>query len=210
MSIIQGSPEWFAARLGKVTASRVADLTAKTKSGYSTSRANYMAELIVERLTGARAEGFTSAAMQWGTDNEADARIAYEFAKDATVAEVGFVSHPRIDASGASPDGLVGEDGLVEIKCPLTATHLETLLGQATPGRYVTQIQWQLACTGRQWCDFVSFDPRLPESMQLFVQRINRDDKRINELETEVAAFLLEMAVKLSQLNSLYGLQDAA
>lgn len=210
MNIIQGSPEWFAARLGKVTASRVADLTAKTKSGYSTSRANYMAELIVERLTGTRAEGFTSAAMQWGTDNEADARIAYEFAKDATVFEVGFVSHPSIDASGASPDGLVGEDGLVEIKCPLTATHLETLLGQATPARYVTQIQWQLACTGRKWCDFVSFDPRLPEAMQLFVQRVERDDKRINELETEVASFLLEMAVKLSQLNSLYGLQDAA
>lgn len=210
MNIIQGSDAWFQARLGKVTASRVADLAAKTKSGYSTSRANYMAELIVERLTGARAEGFISAAMQWGTDNEADARIAYEFAKDATVTEIGFVTHPSIDASGASPDGLIGADGLVEIKCPLTATHIETLLGQSTPGRYVTQIHWQLACTGRAWCDFVSFDPRLPEAMQLFVQRVERDDKRINELETEVAGFLQELATKISKLNSLYGLQDAA
>lgn len=208
--IIQGSEAWRQERLGRVTASRVADLVAKTKSGYSTSRANYMAELLIERLTGARAESFISPAMQWGTDNEADARIAYEFATDAMVTEIGFVVHPTIDASGASPDGLVGDDGLVEIKCPLTATHVETLLGQSTPGRYVTQIQWQLACTGRKWCDFVSFDPRMPESMQLFIQRIHRDDKQINELETEIASFLLELAVKLSQLNSLYGLQEAA
>jgi putative phage-type endonuclease len=211
VNIIQGSEAWFQARLGRVTASRVADLVAKTKSGYSTSRANYMAELIVERLTGARvAEGFTSAAMQWGIDNEPDARIAYEFATAAMVTEIGFVGHPSIDAGGASPDGMIGADGLVEIKCPLTATHIETLLGQSTPGRYVTQIQWQLACTGRQWCDFVSFDPRLPEAMQLFVQRLERDDKRIIELETEVAGFLHELATKISKLNSLYGLQDAA
>jgi len=208
--IIQGSAEWFAIRLGKVTASRVADIVAKTKSGYSTSRANYMAELIAERLTGTSAESYTNAAMQWGTDNEPKARLAYEFQTDTAVQQVGFVVHHKIDASGASPDGLIGEDGLVEIKCPNTATHLDTLLGQSVPAKYVTQIQWQMACTGRKWCDFVSFDPRMPEAMQLFIKRIERDDAKIKELEGEIAAFLLEMAVKLSQLTSLYGQQEAA
>ena len=208
--IIQGSPEWHAIRLGKVTASRVADVIAKTKTGASASRANYMAELIAERLTGEPAEKFTNIAMQWGTEKEPDARSAYEFRTDATVREIGFVIHPTIDASGASPDGLVNDDGLVEIKCPNTATHLDTLLGQEVPAKYITQMQWQMSCTGRKWCDFVSFDPRLPESMSLFVKRVQRDDKRIKELETEVAGFLLEMSVKLSQLNSLYGLAEAA
>lgn len=207
--IIQGSPEWFAIRLGKVTASRVADVVAKTKTGPGASRANYMAELIAERLTNEPAEKFTNAAMQWGTEKEPDARAAYEFRTDATVTEIGFVVHPKIDASGASPDGLIGDNGLIEIKCPGTATHLETLLGQAVPAKYLTQMQWQMACTGREWCDFVSYDPRLPESMCLFIKRVARDAARINELETEVAAFLLEMSIKLSQLNSLYGLQDA-
>lgn len=208
--IVQGSPEWFAIRLGKVTASRVADVVAKTKTGPAASRANYMAELIAERLTGEPAEKFTNAAMQWGTEKEPEARAAYEFRTDATVTEIGFVVHPKIDASGASPDGLIGDDGLLEIKCPGTATHLETLLGQAVPAKYLTQMQWQMACTGRKWCDFASFDPRLPESMCLFVKRVVRDDKRISELENEVAGFLLEMSIKLSELNSLYGLQDAA
>ncbi len=148
--------------------------------------------------------------MQWGTEKEPDARAAYEFRTDATVAEIGFVVHPKIDASGASPDGLVGTDGLVEIKCPNTAGHLETLLGQEIAGKYITQMMWQMACTGRAWCDFVSYDPRMPENMRLFIKRVPRDDARIAELESEVAAFLLEMAVKLSQLNSLYGLEKAA
>jgi putative phage-type endonuclease len=208
--IIQGSDEWKRLRLGKVTASRVADVVAKTKSGYSASRANYAAQLIAERLTDTVAESYTNAAMQHGTEPEPEARSAYEFYQGVTVTEVAFVAHPSIDQAGCSPDGLVDGDGLVEIKCPQTATHLETLLGQAAPGKYETQIQFQLACTGRKWCDFVSYDPRMPENMRLFIKRVARDDKRINELETEVAAFLLELAVKLSQLNSLYGLQDAA
>lgn len=208
--IIQGSAEWHAIRLGKVTASRVADVVAKTKSGPAASRANYMAELIAERLTGEPAEKFTNVAMQWGTEKEPDARAAYEFRTDATVTEIGFVIHPKIDASGASPDGLVGADGLIEIKCPNTASHLDTLIGQEIAAKYVTQMQWQMACTARKWCDFVSYDPRLPESMRLFVKRVARDDKHIHELESEIAGFLLEMSVKLSQLNSLYGLQDAA
>ena len=208
--IVQGSPEWFAIRCGKVTASRVADVVAKTKSGPSTSRANYMAELIAERLTGQPAERFSNAAMAWGTEKEPEARDAYCFYRGETVKEVGFIHHPTIEQSGCSPDGLVGDDGLVEIKCPNTANHLDTLLGQMVPSKYINQIQWQLACSGRQWCDFVSYDPRLPENMRLFIKRMPRDEKRIAELETEVAGFLLEVAVKLSQLNSLYGLQDAA
>jgi putative phage-type endonuclease len=208
--IIQGSEEWHAIRCGRVTASRVADVVAKTKSGWGASRANYAAELIAERLTGEPAERFTNAAMQWGTDHEPDARAAYEFFRDAAVVEIGFVDHPSIAMTGASPDGLVGEDGLVEIKCPNTATHLDTLLSQTVPAKYVTQMLWQMACTGRKWCDFVSFDPRLPESMSMFVKRVERDDKRIAELETEVAAFLEEISAKIEQLNSLYGMKEAA
>lgn len=208
--IIQGSDAWKQLRLGRVTASRVADVVAKTKSGYSTSRANYAAQLIAERLTGTVAESFTNAAMQHGTETEPEARAAYEFYQGVTVEQVAFVPHPSIDQAGCSPDGLIDSDGLVEIKCPNTATHLETLLGQSVPGKYETQIQFQLACTGRKYCDFVSYDPRMPENMRLFIQRVKRDDKRISELETEVAGFLLELAVKLSQLNSLYGLEDAA
>jgi putative phage-type endonuclease len=208
--IEQGSPEWKSLRCGKVTASRVADVVAKTKTGYSASRANYLAQLIAERLTGTPAETYTNAAMQHGTETEPEARAAYEFYQGVTVEQIAFVPHPKIDQAGASPDGLVNADGLVEIKCPNTATHLETLLGQAVPGKYDTQIQFQLACTGRKWCDFVSYDPRMPEHMRLFIKRVARDDKRINELETEIAGFLLEMAVKLSELNSIYGEKEAA
>lgn len=207
--ILQGSPEWFAIRVGKVTASRVADVVAKTKTGWSASRANYMAQLIAERLTGDPAETFTNGAMQWGTDTEPQARRAYAFYTDATVTEVGFVRHPTIGNSGASPDGLVGDDGLVEIKCPNTATHLDTLLGQTVPAKYVTQIQWQIACTGRAWCDFVSFDPRLPEAMSLFVQRVPRDDAMIAELEAQVVEFLSELDAKMSALRAKYDPEPA-
>lgn len=208
--IIQGSDQWKALRLGKVTASRVADVVARTKTGYGASRANYMAQLIAERLTNTVAESYTNAAMQHGTETEPEARAAFEFYQGVTVEQIAFVPHPRIDQAGCSPDGLIGDDGLVEIKCPNTATHLETLLGQAVPSKYETQMQFQMACTGRKWCDFVSYDPRMPENMRLFIKRLPRDDKRIAELEGEIAAFLLEMAVKLSELNSLYGEKEAA
>lgn len=208
--IIQGSPEWFALRVGKVTASRVADVIAKTKTGWGASRANYMAELIAERLTGEPAEKYTNAAMAWGTEKEPDARAAYEFFRDAHVVEVAFINHPVIGMTGASPDGFVGDHGLVEIKCPNTATHLDTLLSQSIPGKYVTQMLWQMACTGRQWCDFVSYDPRLPEAISLFVKRVERDDKEIADLEAKVAEFLGELDRKLAQLNDLYGAKEAA
>jgi putative phage-type endonuclease len=210
MTVIeQGSADWFAMRLGKVTASRVADVIARTKSGYSASRANYAAQLIAERLTGNVAEGYSNAAMQWGTEQEPEARLAYEFRTDVDVQEVAFVDHPAIKNSGASPDGLVSDDGLVEIKCPNTATHLETLQGEAIPGKYETQMLWQMACTGRQWCDFVSFDPRLPENMRLFVKRLPRDDGRIAELEADVAAFLSEIDATVAELIRKYGLPAA-
>lgn len=201
----QRSDEWFAARLGKVTASRVADVVARTKTGYGASRANYLAELVAERLTGVKAEGFTNAAIQWGTDQEPEARLAYEFRTDAAIEEVGFIPHPAIEMSGASPDALVGDDGLAEIKCPNTSTHIETLLTGVIPSRYETQMLWQMACTGRAWCDFASFDPRLPEEMRLFVKRFYRDDARIAELEEEVRTFLFELDTTVRRLVKLYG-----
>ena len=201
--IEQGSPEWFAQRLGKVTASRVADVIAKTKTGYSTSRDNYMAQLVCERMTQTVAESFTNAAMQWGTETEPLARAAYEAHADVLVDEVPMIAHPTIEAAGASPDGLVGDDGLVEIKCPNTATHIDTLLSQTVPGKYNTQMQWQMACTGRQWCDFVSFDPRMGDGLQLFVKRVPRDNAYIQMLEEEVKKFLVELDNKITKLNDL-------
>jgi putative phage-type endonuclease len=201
--IEQGSPEWFAQRLGKVTASRVADVIAKTKTGYSTSRDNYMAQLVCERMTGVVAESFTNAAMQHGTDTEPLARAAYEAHADVLVDEVAMITHPTIEAAGASPDGLVGDVKQLEIKCPNTATHIDTLLSQTVPGKYNTQMQWQMACTGRQWCDFVSFDPRMSDGLQLFVKRVLRDDAYIAMLEEEVKKFLVELDGKIMKLNEL-------
>lgn len=198
--IEQGTPEWFAQRLGKVTASRVADIIAKTKTGAAASRGNYMAQLVAERLTGQPAESFKSAAMQFGTDTEPMARMAYETQIGMLVDEVAMIPHPTIEMSGASPDGLVGHDGLVEIKCPNTSTHIETLLDEKVPSKYVTQMMWQMACTGRAWCDFVSFDPRMPEDMQLFIKRVPRDNEMIASLETEVVKFLGELDELLAKL----------
>jgi putative phage-type endonuclease len=208
--MIQGSEEWRLARCGWVGASRVADIIAKTKSGWSASRANYMAQLIAERLTGKPMETFTSEAMQWGTETEDKARTIYAFMYDAEIEQTGFVKHPRIPMAGASPDGFIGDAGLLEIKCPNTATHIDTLLGHSVPGKYVTQMQFQMACTGRSWCDFVSYDPRLPEHMSLFVHRVPRDDKLIGELEDQVEQFLADLDKKLSQLNERFAVRDAA
>lgn len=198
----QRTDDWFQARLGKVTASRVADVVAKTKSGYSASRDNYMADLIVERLTGQKASSFSNAAMEWGTEQEPNARAAYSARTGELVEEVGFIDHPTIALSGASPDGLVGE-GIVEFKCPNTATHLEYLLADKAPEKYVTQMQWQMACTGRPWCDFVSYDPRLPEHLQMLTVRVPRNEVRIIELEDEVRKFLAELDDKVKKLQEL-------
>lgn len=204
--VIQGTAEWFAMRAGKVTASRVADVIAKTKTGWGAGRANYMADLMVERLTGTCGPSFTNAAMQWGTDQEPNARAAYIAKTGDDVAEIAFVDHPAIQMTGASPDGLVGDFGLIEIKCPNTATHIETLISKSIPTKYQTQMAWQMACTGRDWCDFVSYDPRLPDEMQLFVQRYDRDDTYIASLEKDVKDFLGELDQKLIALkDSLSG-----
>jgi len=201
----QGTQEWLLARCGKVTASRVADIMAKTKSGYSASRGNYMAELVCERLTGVPTDTFKSAAMEWGTAQEPHARAAYEAVGGVLVEEVGFVPHPSIPDAGASPDGLVGSVGLIEIKCPYTATHIETLLSGKVPDRYNTQMQWQMACTGRTWCDYVSYDPRMPENMRLFLARVFRDQSAILAMETEVLTFIHELTDKVAALKLHYG-----
>lgn len=202
--IEQRSREWFALRCGKATASRIADIVSRTKTGWGASRASYAAQLVAERMTGVVEDGPTSAAMQWGCNTEAEARDAYRLMADADVDEVGFVNHPTIVMSGASPDGLVGTEGLIEIKCPNTATHISTLLAAKIPTKYQVQIQWQLACTGRAWCDFVSYDPRLPDAMRLFVRRIPRDDAAIAELEAQVRAFLAEIDETIEAICMLY------
>jgi putative phage-type endonuclease len=198
----QRTDDWFAARLGKVTASRVADVIAKTKTGYGAGRANYMADLVVERLTGQKASSFTNAAMEWGTEQEPNAKAAYAAKTGILVEDVGFIDHPTVAMSGASPDGLA-EDGLVEIKCPNTATHLEYIFDGKPPQKYITQMQWQMACVGKPWCDFVSYDPRLPERLQLLVVRVPRDDDYIKMLEQEVTAFLRELDDKLNKLEKV-------
>lgn len=203
MSADQGTDAWIAERCGKVTASRMADVMATIKTGEAASRANYRAELVAQRLTGQVAENFTNAAMQWGTDNEPFARAEYEIQRGVIVEETGFIQHPSIPMSGASPDGLVGSDGMVEIKCPNTATHIDYLLKGAVPAKYQPQMLWQMACTGRKWCDFASYDPRMPVELQLFVVRFERDDLRLKEAETEVIAFLGEVESTVKALERL-------
>ena len=207
---IQGTDQWKAERCGRLTASRLADALAKIKTGWGASRDNYAAELVAERLTGVPYESYTSPAMQWGKDTEALARRAYAFHEDAEIQEAGFVPHPTIAMSGASPDGLVGDDGLVEIKAPLTATHIKTLRGASIDGKYLTQMMWQMACTGRLWCDWVSFDPRLPEEMNYFCKRVTRDDALIAKLETDAKVFLSEVDALVAELSRIYLRREAA
>lgn len=200
----QRTDDWFAARAGKATASSIYKILAKTKTGYGADRENYAAQLVAERLTGKPADSYSNAAMQWGIDTEASAREAYAIKIDDKPVEIGFVDHPAIAWSGASPDGLVGFDGLVEIKCPNTATHIRTLNGAAIDKKYMLQMQWQMACTEREWCDFVSFDPRLPDEMQMHVRRVERDDALLAEIEAEVTKFLDEVAATVAQLEATY------
>ena len=201
--VVQGSPEWHQQRLGKATASRISDIVAKTKTGYSTSRANYMAQLVVERMTQTVAESYSNAAMEWGVENEQFARAAYEAKTGNMVDQVSAIDHPRIAMSAASPDGLVDDDGCLEIKCPNTATHIDTILGDEPAKKYYDQMQWQMVCTNRKWCDFVSFDPRMPSHLQLFIKRIERNDLYIAELEKEVVKFLAEVDDKVKKLNEI-------
>jgi predicted phage-related endonuclease len=169
-----------------------------------------MAELIIERLTGQPVEGYQNEAMRWGLEKEPEARGAYEIMYDVDVEPVGFIPHPFICDCGCSPDGAVGNLGLVEIKAPNTATHIDTLLTERIPDKYLKQMQLQLACTGRDWCDFVSYDPRVPSSMRFWAKRVSRDPDLIAELEDEVRAFLAELQGKVAELRRRYELEEAA
>ena len=196
--IQQGTPEWHQLRAGKVTASRVADILAQTRTGPSASRQNYLIELALQRSTGTIEPSYTNAAMEWGTQTEPQARVAYEVETGNFVDQVAFIDHPTIANFGCSPDGLIGDDGLIEIKCPNSATHWEYFKAKKPPQKYVTQIQTQLCVTGRKWCDFVSFDPRMPSRSQLLIVRVDRDDAFIAEIEEKVKQFLSEVEVEVN------------
>lgn len=197
---LQRTPEWMALRIGKVTGSRVADVLAEIKKGESAARRNYRVDLAGQTLTGLAVEKLVSKEMQWGTDQEPFARAAYEYQQNVMVSSIGFAVHPGMERFGVSPDGFVGDDGLIEIKCPTTATHLGYLLQNEVPADYQPQMLAAMACTGRQWCDFVSFDPRMPPHLQLFVKRFERDNARITEIEGKVEAFLREVDEVLQAL----------
>jgi putative phage-type endonuclease len=202
--IEQGTQEWLELRKGKVTASRVADILAKTKTGVSASRANYLMELAIQRVTGVIEESYTNTAMQWGKDNEGTARALYEAKADVFVDQVPFIDHPTVEGFGCSPDGLVGTDGLVEIKCPNSTTHWEYFKKNVPPQKYVIQMQAQMACTNTQWCDFVSYDPRMPERSQLLIVRVARDDSFINDVMIpEITTFLNEVEVEVNLMKGI-------
>ena len=204
--IEQRTDDWFAARLGKVTASSLYKVLAKTKTGYGADRGNYMTQLVLERVTGSKAESYTNASMQWGIDQEPFARAAYEATTGVMVDEVGFIPHPTIEAAGASPDGLVGDDGMVEIKCPDSKTALECWLSEnPVDGKYFAQMQWQMRCANRSWCDYVVFDPRMPAKAQLFIKRVERDNAWLETAEAEVQKFLAEVDAKVAALKSIIG-----
>jgi putative phage-type endonuclease len=204
--IEQRTEEWFQQRLGKVTASRISDVIAKTKTGVSTSRQNYLVQLVSERITGKKGDSFVNQAMLDGIERESAARELYMRTRGVSVTEVGFFDHPTIAMSGASPDGAVNSEeegkyaGLIEIKCPIETTHTNTLMSKSVPSKYIPQMQWQLACTGAKWVDFVSYNPNFPEELQLFVARVDRDDTYIGELEAEVIKFLDEVEQTIIKL----------
>lgn len=194
------NPEWKALRVGKPTASRMSDLMATIKTGEAASRRDYKFQILAELLTSEPQDsGFVNDEMRWGIAQEGPARDRYEVEKGVFVDQCAFATHPTI-AAGASPDGLIGDDGILEIKCPKTATHMSYLMDGAMPSKYRYQVQWQLACTERQWCDFVSFDPRLPEDLQFFCVRVKRDEELIRTMETEVEKFLAEVNTMIAQL----------
>lgn len=197
----QGSEAWVRARLGRVTASRVADIIAKGRGGgHAASRESYMDELIAERFTGQPAERFVNDAMRWGTANEAGARTLYEFLRNVEVEQVGFIDHLTIPSAGASPDGLIGDNGLIEIKAPNTSTHLATIRRDVVPEKYITQIHWQAACTRRKWCDFVSYDPRVEPRLQLFIKRVPIDQVLVAKLEDAVRDFINDLEKQIEWL----------
>lgn len=204
LDLAQGTDEWRRARAGSLGASQIHEAIAKTKTGWGASRASRMAALVIERLTGIPQDTYQNAAMLHGIETEPEARAAYEFYSDADVQLVGLATHPTIPGTHASPDGLVGADGLLEIKCPQPAQHLATLGGEAIPDKYAIQMLWQMRCCDRAWCDFASYNPAFPESMKLHVQRFHRNDARIADLEFEVGKFLSELDDTVRRLRERY------
>src|SRR5262245_57027341 len=202
--------DWIKARLGKLTASRFADAVARIKTGWGASRARYIGELVSERLTGEPYPRFRSAEMQRGIEMETQARNAYQFYRDVDIVAVGFIDHPSIAMSGCSPDGLVGDDGLVEFKCPATHTHIATLRGDPITNEYLAQVHWQMVCTERSWSDWVSFDPRLPFEMQMFIQRIGASDAVQQLMENDARMFLAEVDATVAALREQYPARRAA
>jgi putative phage-type endonuclease len=200
--IEQGTPEWHELRRGKVTASRVADILAKTKTGPSASRQNYLIELALQRITKTIQPSYTNDAMAWGTATEPQARVAYEVATNNFVDQVPFIDHPTIQGFGCSPDGLVGKDGLLEIKCPNSATHWEYFKAKEPPKKYFIQMQAQMSVTGAKWCDFVSFDPRMPERSQLLIVNVPRDPEFILYMEAEIKQFLSEVETEVKLMEN--------
>ena len=198
VAVEQGTDAWHQLRLGKVTASRVADILARTKTGPSASRQNYLIELALQRTTGIIAESYSNAAMEWGTQTEPQARVAYEVTTNNFVDQIAFVDHPSIAWFGCSPDGLVSDRGLVEIKCPNSATHWEYFKAKEPPKKYFIQMQAQIACTDRDWCDFISFDPRMPDRSQLLIVNVPRDPEFILFMEAEIKQFLSEVEVEVN------------
>lgn len=197
----QLSPEWFAIRKGKVTAGRIVDVMA---GGKGVTRQNYMNKLIDEVTTSEQPEGYTNAYMQWGIDQEPKARQLYELQTGYTVEQTGFVLHPTIEGTGASPDGLVGEDGLVEIKCPATSTHREFLLTGKIKTQYIYQMHWQMVCTERKWCDFVSYDPRMINpNLRLKIVRVPLDEELVSVITEAVVSFIDELNDNLKQLEEI-------
>lgn len=188
----QRTEEWFQARLGKVTASKLGDVLAQTKTGESAYRRNYRMQLVTERLTNKVTNIFVNQAMQHGIDYEDEARNGYIF-KYGDVEEVGFIDHPEINMSGASPDGLVGDDGMIEIKCKQPQNHAETLLTHDIPINHQYQMSWQMACSGRKWVDYVCYCPSFPKELSLFVKRFERNEEQIKLLEESVTKFLTEV-----------------
>ena len=200
--IEQGTVEWHELRRGKVTASRVADILSKTKTGASASRQNYLIELALQRTTKTIEPSYTNAAMEWGTATEPQARVAYEVSTNNFVDQVPFIDHHKIQGFGCSPDGLVGADGLLEIKCPNSATHWEYFKAKEPPKKYFIQMQAQMAVTGAKWCDFVSFDPRMPERSQLLIVKIPRDAEFILYMEAEINQFLEEVSTEVKLMEN--------
>lgn len=202
----QGSQEWRDARVGRVTASRIGDVMRKLKNGTSgADRKRYMDKLVAERITGRPMAQKSVASLDRRLEMEPDARTAYEFYSDNTVEEVGFIEHPTIPFAGASPDGLIGDDGGLEIKCCDSQTHIETLTSGVIDPDYLKQCDFGLACTGRKWWDFASYDPTMPEELKLYVQRVPRDEARIAAIEAAVIEFLAEVDARVRQVLAVAG-----